>query len=125
MKAFLFLHAIIIVLSADIKVYVSHESEIQTVTKQELKNLYLKKIKSLHGKKVTVYDNEQNYDEFNKKFINKTPNQIHAYWMKQIFLGKRTPPKKLNADLIHQLKQDPNCIYYSSQNLDAKVIYHD
>lgn len=71
-----------------------------------------------------MYDTKEYYDEFTKYFLKKTPSQIHAYWMKQIFLGKRVPPSKLNEkEIAQKLLSSPNAIIYSSQKLNAKVLY--
>ena len=88
MKYYFILMFFLTTLSAEMKIYVSNNSTITTISKQEIRNLYLKKTKLLNGVKVIILDNEKFYDEFNKVFLNKTPSQIHAYWMRQIFLGK-------------------------------------
>lgn len=126
MKIFLIFTFLIVTLSAQMRVYVSHSSEINTITLQELKNLYLKKTKLLHNKKVVVYDNIDEYKTFCTQVIHKTDGQIHAYWMKQIFSGKRIPPSKITASEILQiLNSNPHAISYSEVNLDAKVIYEN
>ena len=44
--------------------------------------------------------------------------------MKQIFLGKRIPPKKLNQNEIKDtIVKNPNTISYSSKDLKEKVLY--
>jgi hypothetical protein len=43
--------------------------------------------------------------------------------MKQIFLGKRIPPKKIRSSMIEQYLQKDNTIVYSSKKLNGKVIY--
>lgn len=106
------------------KVYVANVSAIDSVTKQELKNLYLKKTKLLNGKEVVIIDNIDEYNYFYSQVIDKTAGQIHAYWMKQIFLGKKIPPQKItSSQLVHILNKDSSTIVYSEQFLDAKVIY--
>ena len=63
-------------------------NQIQTISKSQLKSLYLKKTTSLNGIKIYIINNKKFYEEFTKKILNKTPNQIHAYWMKQIFFPR-------------------------------------
>lgn len=92
MKIFLSLVFLLSSLFAEMKIYVSHDSKIDTITVQDLKNLYLKKTKLLNNQKVNVYDNKDEYSLFYNKVINKNDGQLHAYWMKQIFSGKRIPP---------------------------------
>jgi len=115
-----------IFLNADIDVYVSTDNNItvKNITKQELTNIYLKKTNKIRGEKIHIFNNKNNYDEFNKKVLNKRPEQIHAYWMKQIFLGKNIPPKNLNYNEIKlEIENSKNTIGYSSKKIKGKVIY--
>ena len=113
-----------VVLNADIDVIVSEENSIKDATKYELANVYLKKTNEIDGKKVTAVNNKESYNEFNQKVLNKTASQVHAYWMKQIFLGKKIPPKNIEQDEIKaQLISDPDSVVYSSKKLGKKVIY--
>ena len=110
--------------ASSFKIYASKNIPIDSLSKSQISKLYLKKISKINGIKVIVYDTKEYYDEFTKYFLNKTPSQIHAYWMKQIFLGKRVPPIKLNENEAKQkLLSSPNAIIYSSQKLNAKVLY--
>lgn len=110
--------------NAEVNVIVSKDNTIETITKQELSEIYLKKKNTINGKKVKVLNNKDNYDEFNKKVLNKTPSQMHAYWMKQIFLGKKTPPRNISTQGVQQeMQNDKNTITYTSQKLNEKVIY--
>jgi hypothetical protein len=110
-------------LFAKISVF-TNSDELKVITQQELAKLYLKKINKINNLKIVVFDSKKDYNEFYKKIIKKTPSQIHAYWMKQIFLGKRIPPKKLTLTQIKKrLKTKSNIIVYSSENLHTKVIY--
>ena len=59
-----------------------------------------------------------------KKCLHKTPYQIHAYWMKQILLGKRLAPEKLtHKQLNEKLLNTPNALVYSNKKLEGKVVY--
>lgn len=111
-------------LNGDVNVYTSKDSSIDIVTKQDLANVYLKKTNELNGKNVNVVNNKENYDEFNKKVLDKTPSQMHAYWMKQIFLGKKVPPKTVNkADVESEISNDKSTVIYSSDKIGQKVIH--
>ena len=111
-------------LFADMKVIVSNNSQIKTITQKTLKRLFLGKTKKLNGKKVIVLDNIDAYDEFYKKIIKKSKKQIHSYWMKQIFLGKKRPPKKIKFNnIVKKLNSNPIIITYTNKDLNAKVIY--
>lgn len=115
---------IVSIVLADMKVYVSKNSAIDSISLQELKNLYLKKTKLLNGQKVIVYDNLDEYEDFCTQVINKTSGQMHAYWMRQIFLGKSIPPHKVKySEITTLLNSNPTAISYSELPLDAKAIY--
>jgi len=112
------------ILNADIDVIVSNNNKLNSITKNELVNLYLKKTDKIKGKKLIVINNKDDYDEFNKKVLNKTPNQIHAYWMKQIFLGKKVPPKNITQqDIKKEISNNTNTMTYTSKESKEKVIY--
>jgi ABC-type phosphate transport system substrate-binding protein len=105
-------------------VITSKNSTVELLTKEQLRKLYLKKINTINGKKVYIINNKELYDKFTKVILNKTPNQIHAYWMKQIFLGKNIPPPIESSNKIQDiLKNKKNSISYDIKIKDKKVIY--
>jgi hypothetical protein len=113
-----------VVLNGQVSVSVSKKNSLDTITTKELSNVYLKKTDKIKGDKVIVINNKQDYDEFNTKVLNKSPSQIHAYWMKQIFLGKNIPPKNISSkDIKKEINKDKRTIGYSSKELNEKVIY--
>ena len=123
-KFFLSILSTINILSANINVVISKNSKLSNVTKNELANVYLKKTDKIQGQKVIVINNKDDYNEFNKKILNKTPSQMHAYWMKQVFLGRKIPPKNIEKKDIHiEINKNHNSITYTSDKIDAKVIY--
>jgi predicted transcriptional regulator len=108
------------------QIYVISSSNLilNNITKKELKRLFLKKTSSIRGVKVNVINNKLTYNKFNKNVLNKTPNQIHAYWMKQIFLGKQIPPPIVkNEDIALLLKNKNNIIVYSNKKLKGNILY--
>jgi hypothetical protein len=111
-------------LIADIDVVSSQKNELGVVSKNELSKVYLKKSDSINGKKVVPMNVEEDYDEFNKKVLNKNPKQIHAYWMKQIFTGTKIPPKKIKRkEVKDKLENNKDSIAYTSQKHELKVIH--
>ena len=123
-KKILFILSIVNILNANISVIISKNNKISSVTKNELANIYLKKTDTIQGQKVVVINNKDDYDEFNKKVLNKTPSQMHAYWMKQVFLGRKVPPKNIDKkDIQSEINKVDNSITYTSDKIDAKVIY--
>ncbi|MDF1875553.1 hypothetical protein JHD48_07385 [Sulfurimonas sp. SAG-AH-194-I05] len=71
-----------------------------------------------------ILDNTDAYNTFYTQVINKTEGQIHAYWMKEIFLGENIPAKKISQeDVVKYLNENTSNIVYSIKSIDAKVIY--
>lgn len=112
-------------LYGQIDVITNKTNDLPNLSQQELSNIYLKKSTTINDKKVTPVDNIQNQNEFYKKVVKKTPQQVHAYWMKEIFTGKKTPPKKIEESQVEEeLKTGENTITYSSnKHTDTQVIY--
>ena len=89
---------------SEISIFISHNNKLVKVSNQDLANLYLKKTDTINGIKVTPIDskNKKIFEEFYKKVVKKTPSQLHAYWMKQIYQGSTQPPKKLSSEAIEK-----------------------
>ena len=117
-----------IILFADMSVITSKQNSLEGVDTETLSNIYLKKVTSVNNKKVVPIDNIDDYKEFYKKVVKKTPQQIHSYWMKEIFTGKKRPPKKvLDKELEKNLQEDSNAIGYSTSqaNKAATKVIHE
>ena len=83
-------------------IYVSHNNKLSKVSPKALSDLYLKKSNTINGIKVTPIDsqNKKLFKEFYRNILKKTPKQLHAYWIKEMYRGTRKPPKKLSAKAI-------------------------
>jgi len=107
-----------------ITIITSNNSSLKPITKQELADLYLGKISKIQGIEVTPIDNIENYKEFYMKITGKTPKEIRAYWMRELYKGDRTPPKKMSTKKIKALiKKNHNVISYAKHPLTGKLIY--
>ncbi|MCH9740692.1 MAG: hypothetical protein K0U38_07640 [Epsilonproteobacteria bacterium] len=108
---------------SDINVMTSKQNRLISVSKEELANLYLGKIDTIKGIKAIPVDNKENYREFYQKVLKKTPEQLRAYWMREIHEGKRVPPKKMSSSEIKQaMSRNTNIIAYASESSNAKVL---
>lgn len=89
---------------SNISIFISHNSKLSKVSHKELANLYLKKTNTIHGIKVIPIDsqNKKLFQEFYRKIIKKTPKQLHAYWIKEIYRGNKQPPKKLSPKALKE-----------------------
>jgi hypothetical protein len=101
-----------------ISVYISKNNKLTEVSHKDLANLYLKKTKTINGVKVIPVDsqNKKIFKEFYKKIVKKSPKQLHAYWIKEIYRGDKQPPKKLSPKAIKKAmkKKTPIITYDKS-----------
>ncbi|HHH19599.1 MAG TPA: hypothetical protein ENK86_03685 [Campylobacterales bacterium] len=105
MRILMIIMTLSLMLSANIGVYTSQGKKIMSISKSELEKLFLKKIDTINGIKVTPIDNSnpEVLQTFYKMYINKTPQQLHAYWAKQALSNNKRPPQKLADHKIAQL----------------------
>ena len=99
-------------------VYVSHNNKLSKVSHKDLANLYLKKSNTINGIKVIPVDspNKKLFKEFYKNIIKKTPSQLHAYWIKELYRGNKQPPKKLSAKAIKKIINNKTPIISYTKN---------
>jgi len=115
------------IFGSNIKVITSKDGLINSISKEQLIKIYLKEIDSINGVRVIPIDNSNSkiYNEFYAKLIHKTPKQIRAYWMKEIYRGDKQPPKRLSeSEIAEKIKIEPNIIYYSYDKLSGKIIFN-
>ncbi len=108
-----------------ISVFISYNNKLTKVTNRDLANLYLRKTDTINGIKVTPIDskNRKLFEEFYKKIVKKTPSQLHAYWIKQIYKGSTQPPKKLSKEAIKKaIKQGSHIIAYDSNPQTGRIL---
>ncbi len=109
---------------SDINIVTSSKSPFKNITIEKLADIYLKKTDNINGIKVIPIDNKDSYNEFCKKVIKKTPKQLHAYWMKEIYRGDKQPPPRLSDLQIKQkMEQNPKVISYTSNKLTGKILF--
>jgi len=124
MKKILLLMILTMMAFSDIKIMTSTKSPITNVSLEDLAKIYLKKKDTINGIKVIPIDNKDSYNEFCKKVIKKTPKQLRAYWMKEIYRGDKQPPQKLSSSQIKQkMQKNSKIISYSANKLTGKVIF--
>jgi len=124
MKRFSLLIILSVMTFADIKIMTSPKNPLDKVTIEDLARVYLKKTNKINGVKVIPIDNKDSYEEFCRKVIKKTPKQLKAYWMKEIYRGDKLPPQKLSSQQIKEkMKKNSKIISYATNKLTGKVIF--
>ena len=115
--------------SAEIAVIV-HPSNANALDKTAITRIYTGKAKSFPNGEQAVPVNQADgptTEAFNKSVLNKSTNQLRAYWSKLIFTGKGAPPKVVNseAEVMELVSSNPNIIGYvdaASVNGSVKVV---
>lgn len=88
--------------TADVALIVNPANSVSEISIDEAKRLYLGKTGNYpDGSTAEVIDQaagESSRAVFYKKVVGKSESQAKAYWSKQIFTGKGTPPEEVNGD---------------------------
>lgn len=113
---------------ADVVVIMSAKSGVAELTKQQVSDIFLGKAQSFpDGKPAVPIDHAESSplrDEFHGKVTGKNGAQLKAFWSKQLFSGKGTPPKEMSnsADVKKLLADNPNMIGYADKaTVDGSV----
>lgn len=108
-----------------------HPSNNASISAEDVTQLFLGKTKNFpDGSSAVPIGQEENAevtDMFYERVMSRSSQQIKAYWSKQIFSGKGTPPKAAsdNEEVLKLVASNPNLIGYvdsSKVNNDVKVV---
>lgn len=88
--------------TADEVVVILHPANTVTLTPKDISNLFLGKTATFPDGKparaLALQDGSAVRDEFNRKFLKKTNQQLDAYWASLIFTGRVTPPRQVATE---------------------------
>jgi len=109
---------------------VVHPSNTDSLDKKRLKKLFLGKSKKFpNGNQAIPIDmaGGKVREEFLDKIVNKSEQQLKAYWSKLIFTGKGQAPKAVDndAEVLKIVSANPNSIGYVADdavNDSVKVV---
>ena len=114
------------VLAGDMVIIGNKSVTESTLSKQDLKNIYLGKKTTWSDNKKIVFvtqDSSDVSDQFLTAYVNKSAAQFSSYWKEKVFTGEGTPPKSFASDkeLIQFVAQTVGAIGYvsSGEGLDA------
>ncbi|HEY6457549.1 MAG TPA: hypothetical protein VIY90_19905 [Steroidobacteraceae bacterium] len=109
--------------AADIVAVVSSKSPVNTLSKDQVADIFLgKTLRFPGGAEAVPIDQEEGSaarNEFYAAVSGKSPAQLTAHWSKMIFTGRGLPPKQV-ADSIAAKKlviANPNAISYIDRSL--------
>jgi len=102
---------------AEVVVVVSKNSPIESLSRQEINNIFLGNTATLPKVgKIVPFDrgDEKLRSEFYQDFTGRDLPQIKSHWAKIIFTGRGYPPKTVNSidELKDALQRNPNAISY-------------
>jgi ABC-type phosphate transport system substrate-binding protein len=113
---------------ADLVVIVNPKNPATSLSAEQAAQLFLGKSASFPGgaaaTALNLVEGAALRDEFYGKVADKTPGQVKAYWAKQMFSGKGSPPKELAsvAEVKKAVASDPSAIGYVDKGaVDASV----
>lgn len=113
--------------NAETLIVVAKNANYDVISTKEAFKLWMGKKKRLNGKKVVIVDQKEDTPaqvEFYQKVLNKSTQEMKAYWAKLVFMGNSFPPRKLSNDkkVKAWLKTHPNSIgYIDASALDDSV----
>jgi ABC-type phosphate transport system substrate-binding protein len=114
--------------SAKHQVIVNKDNSISSLSKNQLKKIYTKKMtKWEDGSKIKPIDLQKSSEvrsSFSDNVLKKSISAMRAFWQRQIFSGKGVPPpeKKSDADVIEYVKNNPGAIGYVSANANISGV---
>lgn len=91
----------------DLVVVVSVRTNIESLTRQQVKDIYLGALSSypngLKAIPIDQVDGSAQRDQFHARVTGKTRHQLRAHWARKVFSGKGTPP--LESDNLAEIRE--------------------
>lgn len=112
---------------AELVVIVNPKNPAGSLSAEQVAQIYLGRTGSFpSGGAATPLDLKEGAlrDDFYRKVTDKNPGQVKAYWAKQMFSGKGSPPRELAGpvEVKRAVAADPTAIgYIDRASLDASV----
>ena len=104
------------------KVIVHVSNSTKQLSKQELSQLFLKKVKQWKDRNETVLPVDLVGDspvrqKFSESIHGREVASIKAYWQKQIFSGREVPPeeKKSDEEVLKYVSENPGAVGYLAE----------
>jgi hypothetical protein len=83
---------------ADLVVVTAKQSTIEALTETEVRQLFSGQLRSINGQRLQPLDlpsRDRNREEFYRKLMGRSPDQMRAYWTRLIFTGQGQPPREV------------------------------
>lgn len=108
---------------ADEVVVILHPSNTVALTPKDIANLFLGKTATFPdgrpARALALQDGSPVRDDFNRKFLKKTHQQLDAYWASLIFTGRVIPPRQVTseAELRAQVEANRDAIGFLRESV--------
>lgn len=118
--------------SAAVAVVVSADSNLSSMTKGEIRSVFLGKKRVLpngiEAAPVNQPEKSAIYDAFNEDVLEKPSSKVLQYWARRVFSGKGSPPQTVDDDAAvksHVTSTRGGIGYIDSSSVDGsvKVLY--
>jgi ABC-type phosphate transport system substrate-binding protein len=113
---------------AKIAIVVHPDNSTDSLTQIQAANIFLGKVKTMpNGQLVIPIDQSRKSSvraDFYLKLVNKNPNQLNAYWARQVFTGRSQPPNQVasDAEIKALIGANPGMVgYISSDKVDDSL----
>jgi len=115
-------------LYAEIIVVTNKNSDINNLTKQSIKYLYLAKVNKINDIRIKPFlsKDKKLHERFINNIIDKDIEQYSSYWARLVFTGREAIPRRLSFKEIKQKLNEKNTIIYidkKDMNKNWKIIY--
>lgn len=118
MKTIILISILCIQAFADIMIVGSSNCQINSLSRVELKNLYLGLNKTSNKDKINVLnrDDTKLYEEFVTTELKKSVVSLETYWVRMLFSGNAKPPKQISYKEWLEINNQNKCfIIYIKQ----------
>lgn len=97
--------------SAEVQIIASKSCKVSSMSKNDVKKLFLLKKRLVDGKKIVVLDRTEAtlYAKFIEQYLKKSSRKMRAYWVRMLFTGKVMPPKKVSLEELKMLSTKGTC----------------
>ncbi len=115
-------------LQAEIVIVTNKDSDINTLSKESIKYLYLAKVNKINDIKIKplLSENKELHERFINNIIDKDVLQYSSYWARLVFTGRKPIPRRLSIKQIKEKLNEKNTIIYIERkdiNKNWKIIY--
>lgn len=114
-------------LSQDYIVIVNNKNPVETLTREQVGKLFLKKMDWGNGARVEPVDLQVKSPvraNFTQRVHGKSISAIRSYWQQAVFMGTASvpPEKRYDSEVIAHVRNNPGAIGYVSASANVKGV---